>query len=130
MKKKTATCGVGAAKSKFKAIKYGTKKWALKQKRKGNSKINGQIKRSLYNWIMYHPQVLQSPIVNDFLKVKIDVHTEPLLLPKLLLHVSVRELHKNLVSDTDDGGLKEARYSENYIIISDSTLRSLLPLQF
>ena len=59
-----------------------------------------------------------------------DGHTEPQLVPKLLLQVSVRELHNNLVSDTDYGGLKEARDAENNIIISDSTLRSLFPPQF
>ena len=32
VKKKTATCRVGAAKYKRKAIKYGTTPWALKQK--------------------------------------------------------------------------------------------------
>ena len=78
---------------------------------------------------MHHPQVIQSPIVNDFLKVKIDGHTEPQLVPKLLLQVSVRELNKNLVSATIYGGLKEARYEDDNIIISSSTLRSLLPPQ-
>ena len=55
---------------------------------------------------MHHPQVVQSPIVNDCLKVKIDGHTERKLVTKLLLQVSVRELHNNLVSTTIDGGLK------------------------
>ena len=73
---------------------------------------------------------MQSPIVNDCIKVKIDGHTEPKLVPKLLLQVSVRELHKHLVSDTIDGGLKEARDEDDNIIISDSTLYSLLPPQF
>ena len=130
MKNKTATRQVGAAKSKHKAIKYGTTSWALKRNLKGYSKINDQIKNYLYNWIMHHLQVLQSPISNDCLKVKIDGHIEPQLVPKLLLRVSVRELHNNLVSDKDNGGLKEARDVENNIIISDSTSRSLLPPQF
>ena len=98
-------------------------------KEKSKFKNNDQIKKSLYNWIMHHPQVFQSQIVNDFLKVKIDGHTEPQLVPKLLLQVSVRELRNDLVSDTDNGGLKEARYEDNNIIIIDSTLRSLLPPQ-
>ena len=76
---------------------------------------------------MHHPQTVQSPIVNEYLKVKLDGHTEPQLFPKLLLQVSIRELHKNLVSYTDSGGIKEAIYEDNNIIISDSTLRSLLP---
>ena len=79
---------------------------------------------------MHHPQVVKSPIVNDCLKENIDGHTEPQLVPKLLLKVSVRELHDNLVSDTYNGGLKEARDAENNIIISDFTLRSLLTTQF
>ena len=41
-----------------------------------NSKINDQIKKSPYDWIINHPQVVKSPIVNDFLKVNIDGHTE------------------------------------------------------
>ena len=61
---------------------------------------------------MHHPQVVQSPIVNECLKVKIYGHTEPQLVPKLLLQVSVREIHNNLVRDTDNGGLKEARNAE------------------
>ena len=66
---------------------------------------------------------------NDFLKVKIDGHTESQLVPKLLLQVSVRELNKNLVSATIYGGLKEARDEDDNIIISSSTLLSLLPPQ-
>ena len=68
-----------------------------------------QINKSLYNWIMHHPQVVQSPIFNDCLKVKIYCHIKPQLVPKLLLQVSARELHNNLVSATIDGGLNEAR---------------------
>ena len=54
---------------------------------------------------MHYPQVVQSPIVNDFLKVKIDGHTKPQLVPNRLLQLSIRELHNNLVSDTYNGGL-------------------------
>ena len=66
---------------------------------------------------------MQSPFANGCLKVKIDGHTELQLVPKLLLRMSVRELLNNVVSDTDNGGLKVARDEENNIIISDSTLR-------
>ena len=58
-----------------------------------------------------------------------DYQTEPQLVPKLLLQVSVIELHNILVSDTNDGGLKYFRYEYDNIIISDSSLRSLLPHQ-
>ena len=80
--------------------------------------------------MMHHPQVLKSPFINGCQKVKIDGPTEPQLVPKLLLQVSVRKPHNNIVSNTDNGGLKEAIDEENNIIISDSTLHSLLPPQF
>ena len=59
----------------------------------------------------------------------LDDQTEPQLVPKLLLQVSVRELHNSLVSDPNDGGLKDARNEDGKIIISYSILLSLLPPQ-
>ena len=99
----------------------------MKLKRKGNSKINEELRKSLYNWIIHHPQVMRSPISNDCLKVRIDGPTEPQLVPKFLLHVSIRELLNDLVSATKDGGLKESRDEDDNINISDSKLYSLLP---
>ena len=58
-----------------------------------------------------------------------DDQTEPQLDPKLLIQVSVRELHNSLVSDKNYGGIKDARGEDYNIIISDSILRSLLPPQ-
>ena len=43
--------------------------------------------------------------------------------------MSVRELHNILLSDPNDGGLKDARDEDGKIIISDSTLHSLFPPQ-
>ena len=57
----------------------------------------------------------------------LDDQTEHQLIPKLLLHVSVRELHNSLVSYPNDYGIKYARNEDGNIIISDSTLRSMLP---
>ena len=54
---------------------------------------------------------------------------EPQLVPKLLLQVSVRELHNSLISDSNYGGLKYARDEGDDIIISDSTLCLILPPQ-
>ena len=99
------------------------------KKRKGHSKINEQIKRNLYTWITRHPQVIQSPISNDFLKVLLYDQTEPQLIPKLLPQVSVIELHNSFVSDPNYGGIKYDRDEDGKIIISYSTLRSLLPPQ-
>ena len=55
--------------------------WTKKTKRKGHSKINEQIKRNMYTWITGHPQVVQSPISNDCLKVVLYDQTETQLVP-------------------------------------------------
>ena len=110
-------------------MKVGNSLWTKKTKLKGHSKTNEQIKRNFYSCITRHPQVVQSPISNDCLKVLLDDKTEPQLVPKLLLQLSVRELYNSLVSDPNDDGLKDARDEDGKNIISDSTLRSLLPPQ-
>ena len=118
-----------AAKSRRKAMKVCNSLWTKKPKQKGHSKINEQMKHNLYTWITRHPQVVQSPISNYCLKFLLDDQTEPQLVPKLLLQVSFRELHNSLVSDPNGVGLKDARDKDGNIIISDSTLRLLLPPQ-
>ena len=107
----------------------GNSLWTKKTKQKGHSKINEHIKRNIYTWITRHNQVVQSPIYNDCLKVMLDDQTEPQIIPNLLLQVSDIELPNKLVSDPNVGGLKDARDEDGKIMISDSTLRSLLPPQ-
>ena len=72
----------------------------MKQKRKVHLKISEEIKKSLYKWIIHHPQVVKSPIADDCLEVKIEGYTEPQLDSKLLFQLSVREPHNNIFSDT------------------------------
>ena len=76
----------------------------MKQKRKVHEKISEYIRKSLYNCNINHTQVVKSPIADDCMKVNIHGYNEPQLVPKVLLQVSVRELHNNLVSTTKDGG--------------------------
>ena len=95
--KKTAYRWVGASKSKRKAIRFVNIPCSLKRKWKGHSKINEQINNSLYNWIMHPPQVMQSPIRNYCLKVKMNFYAEPQLIPKYLLQVCVFVFELKLV---------------------------------
>ena len=88
VKSKTAKRCFVAAKSKRRSMKVGTSLWKEK-KRKEHSKINEQIKRNLYAWIIRHPQVFQSPTFNDCLKVMLYDQIKPQLVPKLLLRVSL-----------------------------------------
>ena len=75
VKPKTATCRFVATKSKRKDMKVGNSLWTKKIKQKGHSKINDHIERNLYAWITHHPQVFQSPISDDCLKVLLDDQT-------------------------------------------------------
>ena len=73
-----------AAKSRRKSVKVGKNLWT--KKRKGHSKINEHIKRNLYTCITRHPQVVQSPISNDCLKVMLDDQKEiQLSQPQIIL---------------------------------------------
>ena len=51
------------------------------------------------------------------------------LMPKLLFCVSILELHSIMLITPEEVGPKEANYTENNIIIIDSTLRYLFPPQ-
>ena len=50
--------------------------------------------------------------------------------PKLLLEISIRELHNNLIKSAKEGGLPEARHPKmDAMIISDLALHYVLPLK-
>ena len=46
----------------------------------------------------------------------LDDQTEPQPVPKLLLQVSIRELHNSLLSDPNDVGLKDARDEDGKLL--------------
>ena len=118
VKKKTAIRWVRTAKSKCKVIKAGTMPCALKPKQKGNPMIKDHMNKALYSSIINHPQVVQSPIANYCLKMNIDGPNIPQIVPKLLLQVSVRELHNILASDPADGVLKKRQEMQRIIFLS------------
>ena len=84
-------------------------------------------KKALYNWILHYIQDVQSSIANDYLKLSMDGSAERHLVTKLLFRLLVRYLNKTMGISPEEGGLKDARYVEYNIIISDSTLRNVLP---
>ena len=81
------------------------------------------------NCILQHTQVVQYPISNGCICVYIDVKSKKTLVPKFLFQVSVRELHNSMVIPPEDGGLKEAKDSDNNIIVNYSTFCNILPPQ-
>ena len=129
VKHKNGICGLCSAKENLKAIITGNTLWSNISKRRGHKKTNQKVKEDLYNWILRHPRVVQSPIVNDCIYESIYCNSKKQLMPKLSLQVSVRELHNSTVSPPEEGGLKEASDVNNYIIIINSTLQYIIPHQ-
>ena len=72
-----------------------------------------------------HPDVVQSPIANDCLKIRID--GKKCNIPKLLLQISVSKLFTDFIKPESEGGCAEARDGNNKLIIGDSTFRAMLP---
>ena len=104
----------------------GRGSWSQKPKRKGYCKISRDVKFKLRNWIVNHPHIVASPIVNDTLIVRNPITNIKERVGKLLLEIPVRELHNDLIEPIERGGLAEA-WKDGKVIISDISLRRLLP---
>jgi hypothetical protein len=102
-------------------------KWAEKVPIKGFSKVTTEIKEALDQWIRDHPNVRPSPITRDTLLVMNQSTGLKERRGKLLLEISVRELHNDMLLPVNKGGFAGVRDNDGAIIISDSTLRKLLP---
>ena len=61
------------------------------------------------------------------MQIKIDGQTKKQPMHKMLLQTSIWELQNIMVGSYNNGGLKEAIYKDNNIIIIYSTLRNILP---
>ena len=72
--------------------------WSIIPNIKEYTKINEQANKLIYNLILQHPHVVKSPIANYFLKFSSGVQSEPHLVSKHLLQVSVQEINKIMVS--------------------------------
>ena len=64
-------------------------------KRKGWTKVNKELEETVHSFIENHPNVVQSPIMNDYVSVKDKADPSVVhKVPKLLLQIRIRELHK------------------------------------
>jgi hypothetical protein len=108
------------------AIKESAK-WTGSRQRRSYSKISNEIKEKLDIWVREHPNVRPSPITRDTLLVKNKVTGEKERVGKLLLEIPVRELHNDMLLPVNKGGFAGAFDENGSVIISDTTLRKLLP---
>jgi hypothetical protein len=133
----TARRGLLAAEAKRAQLTAHAKgiAWSSVKARKGHSKITEAVRAALLVWVLNHSRVINSPIANETLLVKNEETGKMERVGKLLLEISVRELHNDLIElppaeGGKGGGLAEARDSTSRkVIISDTALRYLLPPQ-
>jgi hypothetical protein len=99
-------------------------KWSmiLKRQWKGHQKITPATKQAIVHWIRSHEHVVTSPICNETLLVKKQGSIEKQRVPKLLIEITVRELHNLLVAPLEHGGLPQSRDEDGIIIVGDTTL--------
>ena len=93
-------------------------------KRKGWTKVNKDLEEKVYSFIENHPNVVQSPMMNDYVRVK--DKSDPSVvhkLPKLLLQVSIRELHNDLLEQVPEAS------KDGVPLVSDTKLREMMPPQ-
>ena len=103
--------------------------WSNVKSRKGYSKVSPEIRFIFLEWFMNHPNVVESPITNETLLVRNLVTGQKERVNKLLLQISIRELHNDMLLPPDEGGFKEAWDETGKVRISDTAMRALLPEQ-
>ena len=104
----------------------GTIRWSSVSTRRTFSKISSALKERLHNWILCHSHVMKSPYCQDtLLWRKKDGSIERV--PKILISVSIRELHNDMLTHPSEGGLEGAQDANGNAVISDTALRDNLP---
>ena len=105
-------------------------KWSIKPCIVRTKKVSKALRQKLVEWIMKNSNVCESPIARDTLLITDEESGVKLIVPKLLLEFSMRQLHNELIVSPYYGGLFGARHADtNYVIISDKMLRFLAPPQ-
>jgi hypothetical protein len=114
--------------SQLKNIEEGLS-WSTVRRKKSRSNVTEEMRAKLHALVLNHPHVVDSPIARDTLLIKDPETGKKVRTGKILLEVSVREFHNNLLDLPANGGLDCARNAEGKVLISDTALRYLLPPQ-
>jgi hypothetical protein len=96
-------------------VKCAKSKGILKGFTRGTVKISRVVYES--------PNVVESPIVNETILVKNIATGQKERVNKLLLQISIRELHNDMLLPPDQGGFAEAWDERGAARISDTALR-------
>jgi hypothetical protein len=95
--------------------------------RKQYSKVTLEKRAALDKWTRGHHDIVQSPIARDTIQVYNQETKKKEPMPKLLLMISVWELHNDMAKPVEAGGFEYAYSDNGKLLISDTMLQSLLP---
>ena len=109
---------------KFKLVTDGVL-WSSICPRQKWSKISPLLLEQLHEQVTHHPYVHCYPLYKDMLWWKKYDGTKEQI-AKLLINISIRELHNYMMRSQKDGGLPGVRDPVGNLIISDTTLKDNL----
>ena len=106
--------------------------WSIIKHRNNYSTQQSSLYRALFEWVINHPHVISSPISRDTVLVTVpnpNGEGTKERVGKLLLEISVRELHQDLISPPPIGFEGAFCKSSKKLLISERYLRNVLPPQ-
>ena len=62
--------------------------WSRVKLGRGYTKVSVELRKKLYDWVLDHPHVVNSPITNDTIIIR-DEHNEKTRVGKILLQISI-----------------------------------------
>ena len=109
------------------ASSSSSKSWLKVPVKKGHTKITPHIINSVREWVMSHDHVKKSSSSKDSIQVRVDGSNEKVVMPKYYLQLPIRELHAQMIKPQEHGGLNEVRDDNGKVIVSEYSLRKILP---
>ena len=109
------------------ASSSSSKSWLKVPVKKGHTKITPHVINSVREWVKSHDHVKKSSSSKDSIKVTVDGSREKVVMPKYYLQIPIRKLHAHMIKPQEEGGLKEVIDDNGKVIVSESSLRKILP---
>ena len=106
--------------------------WSIISQRHFYNTQQSNLNTCLFDWIINHPHVIPSPIARDTVLVKVPTNDGGFTkerVGKLLLEISVRELHQDLIRPPPIGFNGAFCKDTKKLLISERYLRNMLPPQ-
>ena len=101
--------------------------WCVLQARSHYQTMQRTLRDELVNWILSHEHVIPSSLTADTILVLNPITKQREPVTKLLLQISIRGLHDDLIAPPPKGLASVYESSTQKLLVSESTLRAMLP---